>query len=576
MTKISLTVLSLGSLLASAASCTPDLGALKAGQANSTGGATTSSALGGSSNSGELGGSSSSTDCGTSCSVAGRTNAIATGGATTALVTGGRAGAAGAASVGVGGTSLGGTGGKAAGAGSGTADASGGSTATTTGAAGAAACEIPKLSPFDPPILKYDFDAGSGDEVTDSSGNGYNGTVLGAPAWSTTGRFGGAMTFNAANQYVQLPQNVLSSAEAVTVAAWVKLSANPALSALFDIGSSATNHFYLRTNGGTTSGSGMTFGAQVNGGPVQEIATAYTLPNGVWKHVALVIGDGTASLYIDGLSVISRSMTFAPSALGSTAGNWIGHTQGSNVNLYGSVDDFRIYAQALSREEVQSIAPAGTDYVHFRFDEPCGTKAYEAWNGASVAELPAGGTWTSGRIGGALSLDGVNQFVQLPADLVRLCNDLTVAMWVQRRAPKNWERLFSFGQGVSSSMTLAAWTSFNVMQFAAKLNGASSRGSSDELQMASASTALSPQSGLWSHVAVVLQSGKGHLYLNGLEVGNGTIGIKPSDIGSTLINGVGQPLYMDEPYLAGLVDDLRISCRAFSVSEIKILALVGQ
>jgi hypothetical protein len=149
-------------------------------------------------------------------------------------------------------------------------------------------------------------------------------------------------------------------------------------------------------------------------------------------------------------------------------------------------------------------------------------------------------------------------------------------MWVRRRAPTNWERLFVFGQGVNTSMTLAAWTSLNVMQFSAKLNGGSSRGSADEQQIASGSTALSPQSGLWAHVAVVLQSGNGRLYLNGQEVGSGSVSIKPSDLGSTAINAIGQPLYVGEPYLAGLVDDLRISCRAFPLGEIKILALVAQ
>lgn len=380
--------------------CKPDISALKSGSGTASDGGSSGSSSGGRGGSGGVAGAAepgSGGACNGTCAGAA--------GATSANPTGGNAGLAGSTALAASGGVSGGAGssaGKGGNAGTPATTGSGGAVATggvpgTAGAAGTTtACDIPPLVFGAPPILAYDFNTGSGTVAVDSSGNSKNGTLLGTPVWNATGRLGGAITFNAANQYVELPQDMLMGLNAVTIAAWVRLSANPAASTLFDFGSNSANHFYLRTNGGT----GVSYGVQVNGGSVQETATSYSLPVGVWKHVALAVGDGTSSLYIDGIKVISRPITFAPSALGSTAGNWIGHTHSSTTNLYGSVDDFRIYGRALEPREVEAIAPPGTDYIHFNFDEPCGNKAHDRSDKALVATLPMGGTWTSGNMGG--------------------------------------------------------------------------------------------------------------------------------------------------------------------------------
>jgi len=355
------------------------------------------------------------------------------------------------------------------------------------------------------------------------------------------------------------------------VAAWVKLSANPAGNALFDIGSSATNHFYLKVGG-----NGLTLGAQVNGGTVDELVTSYTLSLGVWKHLAVEVAGGQFLLYVDGLQVAQKATSFVPSALGDTTSNLLGVLNGGTVNLYGVVDDFRVYNRGLSSQEVEALAPPGTDYIHFNFDEVCGSQAHDSSDNHLVAELPADCTWSSGRIGGSLALDRTfSQYLSLPQGVLASCSDLTIALWVLRTSPQNWERIFVFGQGTQTSMTLAAGNTTGIMQFSSKQNGSSLRGYDEQL-MQSGSLSQSPQSGLWAHVAVVIQSGNGRLYFNGAQVGTGTISNLPSAMGVTPINTFGQPLYLQEPSYAGRLDDLRISCRAFPPNEIKILALAGQ
>ena len=142
-------------------------------------------------------------------------------------------------------------------------------------------------------------------------------------------------------------------------------------------------------------------------------------------------------------------------------------------------------------------------------------------------------------------------------------------MSVQRSNSTPWERLFSVGSGLESVMTWTAATPLNYMRFSARINGDRERDSSTQQLLTSSSAVLSPQSGIWSHVAVVIQSGTGRLYFDGQEAATGSITIKPSDLGATSINVLGKPLYVGESYLAATIDDLRISCRAFSPARSK-------
>ena len=490
----------------------------------------------------------------------GTSGAVATGGTTSAPATGGQSGATGG----------GGSGGVSNSSG-GASTAYGGS--NSTGGLGTGGFTGPCFTQVQiptPSILQYNFDEGSGTAAKDSSGNSNDGTLQGT-GWSTSGRFNGGVNFNGSSQSVRLPDNIVTGVSAITVAAWVKLSANPAGNALFDIGSSATNHFYLKVGG-----NGLTLGAQVNGGTVDELVTSYTLSLGVWKHLAVEVSGGQFLLYVDGLQVAQKATSFVPSDLGDTTSNLLGVLIGGTVNLYGVVDDFRVYNRGLSNQEVEALAPPGTDYIHFNFDEVCGSQAHDSSDNHLVAQLPADGTWSSGRIGGSLALDRTfSQYLSLPQSVLVSCSDLTVALWVLRTSPQNWERIFVFGQGTQTSMTLAAGNTTGIMQFSSKQNGSSLRGYDEQL-LQSTSATQSPQSGLWAHVAVVIQSGTGRLYFNGAQVGSGTISNLPSAMGATSINTFGQPLYLQEPSYAGRLDDLRISCRAFPPNEIKILALAGQ
>ena len=71
-------------------------------------------------------------------------------------------------------------------------------------------------------VAAYGFNEGSGTALTDASGNGLNGVISGA-TWSTTGKFGGALSFDGVNDWVTInDNNLLDLTTAMTLEAWVR------------------------------------------------------------------------------------------------------------------------------------------------------------------------------------------------------------------------------------------------------------------------------------------------------------------------------------------------------------------
>ena len=67
----------------------------------------------------------------------------------------------------------------------------------------------------------WKFDEGSGTVAYDSSGNGNNGNLTNGPTW-TTGKVGGALSFDGENDYVDVPSIQSVNGGGVTFAVWIK------------------------------------------------------------------------------------------------------------------------------------------------------------------------------------------------------------------------------------------------------------------------------------------------------------------------------------------------------------------
>jgi hypothetical protein len=214
----------------------------------------------------------------------------------------------------------------------------------------------PDGAPAPEPILHYKFDETTGNVVSDSSGNAHPGTANGTHAFAP-GVIGNALTFDGATAFVAAPSGVVSTLTSITIATWVEVDASTSWQRILDFGNSSTVYMLLTPRSSTTGT--LRFAITVGGTTGEQILDGSSaLPTGVWKHVAVVLDGQKAALYVDGvLESFKSSFTLRPIDLGATRNNWLGRSEYA-VDPYfkGKLDDFRIYASALSAEQVAAIA----------------------------------------------------------------------------------------------------------------------------------------------------------------------------------------------------------------------------
>jgi hypothetical protein len=204
-------------------------------------------------------------------------------------------------------------------------------------------------------------------------------------------------------------------------------------------------------------------------------------------------------------------------------------------------------------------------HAHLHFDESSGTTAADATGNGWTGMLVNGALRAPGIAGNAVDLDGTNDYVRLPTDIVAGLTEVTVAAWVQLDAVNNWSRIVDFGSGTNNYLFLTPRSgSSGRLRFAIRTPSVGE-------QIIDGTAALT--AGVWTHVAVTLGNGTAILYMNGVEVGrNDAITLTPASLGTTTQNYVGRSQFAD-PYLNGRVDDLRIYGDALSASEVAALAV---
>jgi hypothetical protein len=214
-----------------------------------------------------------------------------------------------------------------------------------------------------------------------------------------------------------------------------------------------------------------------------------------------------------------------------------------------------------------ALRPDGLIVAHYLFDESSGTSAADASGNGRTATL-SGATFSSGRHGNGVRIAGGTQRVNLPANLVQGCTDVTVATWVRLTTnTANWARIFDFGINTTSYMHMSPrFDATTTLGFAITTNG---KDAEQRLTYA-----YDFPTATWKHVAVVLGGNTGRLYLDGVEVAQNTgVSLNPNNLGATPNDWLGDSQWPDDGTLDGTLDDFRVSCRAYPASEIASLML---
>ncbi|MBW8780689.1 MAG: alginate lyase family protein [Verrucomicrobia bacterium] len=165
-------------------------------------------------------------------------------------------------------------------------------------------------------------------------------------------------------------------------------------------------------------------------------------------------------------------------------------------------------------------------------------------------------TYSSGRTGQALSLDGATNYVTLPAGAASY-HEISISTWVYWNGGGNFQRIFDFGNSTSSYLMLTP-NSGSGMRFEIVNAGSS--------QQVNYATAL--PIGRWVHVAVTLSGSTATLYVNGAAVAtNNAITLAP-DAFNPAVNYIGKSQWSTDPLFNGQIDDFRIYNYALSAAEV--------
>jgi hypothetical protein len=216
-----------------------------------------------------------------------------------------------------------------------------------------------------PPVPPVPTDPGTGNlvayyamenDVTDSSGNGYDGTAIGEPNYGP-GFVGSAMEMDGSDDNVELPIGpAISTMTDMTISTWVNWNGDNIWQRICDFGNGTPTYIFIcpRVNTGQ-----LRVAIKVDNSAEQVAQAPFGVPMGSWCHIAAVINatDMTMSLYFNGELVgIREGLTLLPMDMGDTPQNYIGKSQWPDPLFNGSVDEFRIYDAALTADEVRFLA----------------------------------------------------------------------------------------------------------------------------------------------------------------------------------------------------------------------------
>ena len=196
-------------------------------------------------------------------------------------------------------------------------------------------------------VLYYNFDADEGERVTDASGSGNNGKVLGA-THAIFGKVRGAMNFNGDGQMIVIGNPVSLRLQSFTIMAWIKradldkICKTSQWADLFcyphggyGFGIHADGHLYL---------SKADFGTSFSSVEIHDEA---------YHHVA-VTKDGTKVVfYLDGVAYPSEDLdqTFEFNADASVGGR----SDSYQNTFLGAMDEVAMFKRVLTADEVKGV-----------------------------------------------------------------------------------------------------------------------------------------------------------------------------------------------------------------------------
>lgn len=204
----------------------------------------------------------------------------------------------------------------------------------------------------------------AGTAAVDSVG-GVTGTLAAGPVWQPDGgRFGGAVEFDGVDDRIDLGTMDLPSTAAMSITLWFRADDFGIPDARFiskATGSQTADHYFMVS---TINSTALRFRLKA-GGTTSTLATATGVVSaGEWYHVAVTYDGDFMRIYCDGqlITEMPKSGTIDTNpAVAASIGNQPPGAGGQAFD--GLIDDVRVYARALTAEEIAAMVPPKPPFV---------------------------------------------------------------------------------------------------------------------------------------------------------------------------------------------------------------------
>ena len=203
-------------------------------------------------------------------------------------------------------------------------------------------------------VAHWNLNESTGTLATDSSGNGYDATVVGGVTVGQSGRINGAFEFDGSTGYLEAAgYKGITGGSSRTVSAWIKTTANNGNILYWGTASSGQKWGFRLQNNANTGVLGA-LRLECHSG---YIVGSTPVNDGQWHHVVAVLdSDGSPNvnevkLYVDGVRETLSVATDEP--INTVAGTDVLIGKGeTSIWFPGSIDDVRIYDLALTPVEI--------------------------------------------------------------------------------------------------------------------------------------------------------------------------------------------------------------------------------
>jgi hypothetical protein len=365
---------------------------------------------------------------------------------------------------------------------------------------------------------------------------------------------------------------VVHTNQSFSVAAWVRLTTTSTgrwVTAVSQNGTAASS-FVLSYNGSAWAFA--VNSADSNSPTPYRLAATTPAAAGRWTHLVGVYDAGPRQLQIYVNGVLAGTMdNVSPYDSRSTLD--IGRARWGSAWtdwFTGSVDDAQVWNRVIYPAEIQAIANPTTLAGQWNFDEGGGTVAADSSGYGHDLSATAGVTWTSGPTDpGAVTLDGSTGAFSTAAPVVLTDQSFTVAAWVRLTDLNRYETAVSQSGSVSSAFFLQ--NDPGVHRWSLSLSASDTTNPGGPRIFSS----VTPQAGVWTHLAAVYDAGAGQarLYVNGQLAGTASVpapwnATGPLLVGRSRFNGAPADLW------SGDIDNVRVYLGA--LSDVQIVALFNQ